>query len=418
MSRIATRRTTATVQVPTPWWEGLYIAYDAVDAGSQADSYVNRSSPGTNDATVGSAPAWARGMGWSFNGLSQYLICNVVPGENWTLLCQFSHAINGGIPAGSLKAGARRFWLWPHNMDGRNYGYDSDITLSGYVHRGMMAVTKAGGYLNGVFDGSPSPAPSNFDFLAPRIGSLNMGSPGFWSDATVLRFALHNALLSQPQIAAIYAKMTQRNYYMVAFGDSITAGSMASDAAHHWTNLVAAAKGYSLTNAGLGATVLQNTVQTTVDTIGAAADSNGRDRYVNDVLGACPDVVCILYGLNDLRLNDAAFSAANFQTDLGEIVDGLTARGIAAQSIVIGSPPYIPAASYALYPPYDGGSTVEHAAYVAACAAVAAAKGTRYIDVYQWMIDHGGDALVHADGIHPNDAGHAAIADAFLLALR
>ena len=125
----------------------------------------------------------------------------------------------------------------------------------------------------------------------------------------------------------------------------------------------------------------------------------------------------VLYGLNDLRLDDAVFTAANYQNDLGEVVDGLIAAGVDPQRIVIGSPPYIPEASYALYSPYNGGSLVKHAQYVAACATVATAKGTKYIDVYQWMADNGGDALISGDGIHPNDAGHAQIAAAFLSVL-
>ena len=47
----------------------------------------------------------------------------------------------------------------------------------------------------------------------------------------------------------------------------------------------------------------------------------------------------------------------------------------------------------------------------------ATAKGTKYIDVYQWMLDNGGDDLVSVDGVHPNDAGHAQIAAAFLSVL-
>ena len=202
---------------------------------------------------------------------------------------------------------------------------------------------------------------------------------------------------------------------MVAFGDSVTAGSGASDADHRWPNIVAYTRAWDLVNSGDGSTVTQNTVQNTVATIGAAADDNGRDTYAARVTAYSPDKVLILYGLNDLRLNDVAFTTALYQNDLGEIVDGLTGAGIAADDIVIGSPSYIPAASYALFgPDWNGGSAADHAAHVAAAAAVATAKGTRYIDVYQWMADNGGDALISGDNIHPNDAGHAQIAAAFL----
>jgi lysophospholipase L1-like esterase len=56
-------------------------------------------------------------------------------------------------------------------------------------------------------------------------------------------------------------------------------------------------------------------------------------------------------------------------------------------------------------------------AYRNAVSAVATATGTKYADVYQYMVDNGGDTLIGADGVHPNDAGHAAIAAAFLSVL-
>lgn len=142
-----------------------------------------------------------------------------------------------------------------------------------------------------------------------------------------------------------------------------------------------------------------------------------RDNYVTKVTAYSPKNVILLVGLVDLRLNDSAFTVANFQNDLGEMVDGIVSGGVAASNIVIGSPPYNTEASYATAAPYDGGSRVKHAAYTAACAAVATAKGTKYADVYQYMTDNGGDTLVGVDGVHPNDAGHAAIAAAFLAVL-
>lgn len=203
--------------------------------------------------------------------------------------------------------------------------------------------------------------------------------------------------------------------FAVFFGDSITAGTGASDAAHRWANLVAANQNYFFTNQGIVSTTLQNTVQNSVATIGGAVDNNGRDTYATRVNAYNPDKVFILYGLNDLRLNDVAFTVELFQNDLGEVVDGIVANGTAAGDIVLGSPPFV--STYASASPMDGGSAPKHAQYVAAVAAVAAAKGTRYIDVFQWMSDNGGAALISGDGVHPNDDGHQEIANAFLSVL-
>lgn len=202
----------------------------------------------------------------------------------------------------------------------------------------------------------------------------------------------------------------------MAFGDSITAGGRASDTAHAWPSLVASSLSKTPVIAAIGGTVLQNTVQNSILTIGAAAVNNGRDTYVSRLLAYSPSPICILYGLNDLRLNDVTFTADLFENDLSEIIDGLVANGFLASNIVIGSPPYMD--TYDSYgAPWDGGSSVKHAVYVAKCAAVATAKSTKYADVYQAMADNGGAALLDGDQVHPNDAGHAVIAAAFLSAM-
>ena len=202
----------------------------------------------------------------------------------------------------------------------------------------------------------------------------------------------------------------------VFFGDSVTVGGLDTQTANRWVNLVAAAKGWShWRNEGISSTPLQNSVQNKVAVIGGAVTNNGRDTYAARALAGNPSVVLILYGLNDLRLNDVGFTVANFQNDLGEVVDGLIAGGVLASNIIIGSPSHM--TRYTDYSPWNGGSAALHSQYRDACAAVAAAKSTRYIDVYQWMLDNGGDTLVDADGVHPNDAGHAAIAAAFLTVL-
>lgn len=203
---------------------------------------------------------------------------------------------------------------------------------------------------------------------------------------------------------------------MVAFGDSITAGTGASDAAHRWANIVAASLGATLTNSGISATILQNTVQNSVDTIGAAADNNGRDTYTARITGYSPKYVYILYGLNDLRLNDVAITQALFEADLTEIVTALITAGITASDIVLGSPPYTDPAQDGANSPFDGGTTSKHQLYTASVQNIAAIKGTKYADIYGAMVAGGGNDLLAVDGIHPNDTGHALIASTFLAA--
>lgn len=148
--------------------------------------------------------------------------------------------------------------------------------------------------------------------------------------------------------------------------------------------------------------------------IGGAVVNNGRDTYEARVSDYKPTYALLLYGLNDVRLNDAAITAAAYENDISEIINGLVSDGLSVANIIVGSPPYMNPAGYGLFAPWDGGSTVRHEAFVAGAAAAAAATGATYIDVYQWMIDNGGNALISGDNVHPNDAGHSAIADAFL----
>ena len=202
-------------------------------------------------------------------------------------------------------------------------------------------------------------------------------------------------------------------HIMVAFGDSVTAGQASSDSTHRWTNIVAASKSYKLTNSGLSGTTLQNTPQDIVLELGSATLNNGRDTYYERIINYNPDIVFILYGINDIRFAGSSFTVENFEHDLGEVIDGLVASGILARNIIIGSPPYLRNYNSGSAV-WSGGSVAKHLQYVAKCAAVAAAKGTKYVNVYQWMIDHGKDALLGTDGVHPNDAGHRAIADSFL----
>lgn len=269
--------------------------------------------------------------------------------------------------------------------------------------RAYIDGTRIGGKL--AMDGTWSGA------LASAIASYNTAWAWNGSGGHVAAYSIE---LTPAEMATL--AWTNRTYSAVFYGDSVTAGTGASDAAHAWRTLVAGARNWRVPiNRGTNNTVLQNSVQNSVAVLGAAVSDNGRDQYAAKVLPYESDYVLILYGLNDIRLNDAGFSAANFQTDLGEIVDGIVSNGTPASQIVIGSPPYCKA--YGSSSPWDGGSAAKHAQYVAACAAVAASKGTRYVDVYQWMIDHGGDTLISADNLHPNDAGHAAIAHAFLSVL-
>lgn len=245
------------------------------------------------------------------------------------------------------------------------------------------------------------------------IGALNQaGAPSFASAATIIDTAFMGAFLTAAQVSALRSAIrtliplrTKRK--AVFLGDSITVGQAASVYEKRWSSLISLSAGndFNEINVGISGTVLQNTTPVLA--------SNGRDRYVADVLNKNPEWVYILYGVNDLRYNGASFSDANYQNDLGEIVSGLIAGGINASKIVIGSPSYVDPTKYATFAsPYNAGSTPKHQAYRNAALAVAQLHHTRYADVYQAMVDYATPlSLLSVDGLHPNDTGHQLIAD-------
>ena len=201
---------------------------------------------------------------------------------------------------------------------------------------------------------------------------------------------------------------------LAVFGDSITAGSAASTPERRWANRLGAAFGVRLANKGIGATILQNSA----DASGRPRPDNGFSRYRRDLLGSDrADLVAILYGFNDARytLAPATLNADGFRRDYTALVNGLLAAGYAPEALVLGSPPHIPDAGLAVdgVSGFAGQSRAEFQRHVGIVAQIARDAGTYYAPVNESMAARGADALASPDHLHPNDAGHAAIAGAF-----
>ena len=200
---------------------------------------------------------------------------------------------------------------------------------------------------------------------------------------------------------------------LAVFGDSITAGSAASAPECRWANLLAAELGAQLRNKGVSGTVMQHSIMHT----GAPRPGNGRDRYEADLLGDDrADVVAILYGFNDARyvLSPSTFGHDNFVRDYREVLAGLFGGGYAPDAICLGSPPRLPDAGFAVGTEgFAGQSRAEFQRHVRAVEVIARDAGTYYAPVNEMMAAEGGDALLSPDHVHPNDAGHAKIAEAF-----
>ena len=411
----------------TRWWElpgqTCLAAYEPQGAASLAASYINLANPGTYDAAPGAAgPTWNAADGWVFDAAqSQYLTTGLLLPDTQepSIVVWFTDlAGTGGCLFGMT--GTRYLYIAPAFTG--SYAYyahgGSVITTAKLLRNGAMAVAGAQGFRFSLAEAGAFADSGTYQGKQMYIGCINGGSPRYVA-AKIRRIAVYATTLAQADLRALLARRpAMRAGQFVTYGDSITQGLYTSDDAHRWANVVAAAKGWSLQNSGIAGTVLQNTVQNTATPLGAALSNNGRDTLEVRVRNYIPQYVAILYGFNDMRFADPAFSVENFANDLGEVVDGITVTGLPADNIVIGSPPYFRADMYTgSVAPWNACSHEKHMAYIAATRSVALAKGTRFADVYAAMAAGGGDSLLNADGIHPNDAGHAVIANAFLAAL-
>lgn len=209
---------------------------------------------------------------------------------------------------------------------------------------------------------------------------------------------------------------------VVGFGDSITVGTAASDAAHRWLNIVAATLGGTLLNQGISGTVLQNSA----DSGGSARANNGRDRYVAALLGANKQEMAIIaYGVNDGRYTGApaTLNVANYKSDYREIVRGLLAAGYAQDRIVIVTPHYITDYGFTQGSAgFTGQTRVGYEAFVQAARELAIELGVFFADSYGAMKSAGAEPGLNSegsmDGIHPGDNFMAVIAAAVLAARR
>lgn len=176
----------------------------------------------------------------------------------------------------------------------------------------------------------------------------------------------------------------QQTDQIIVLGDSITGGAQASDAAHSWPNLlqvsIDAASGMTSTllNYGVGGDTSEK----------MARRLEGLERR---------GVVAILAGFNDMR---EAMDVNGYIDNLDAILDFYQ---VCARLIVVGSLPF--AIDYGA-----GSESLSHI-YSAAIQKRCAERGVLFADVHAEM-NHD-ENLIYSDGVHPNDAGHQAIKDAF-----
>ena len=189
------------------------------------------------------------------------------------------------------------------------------------------------------------------------------------------------------------AAMAARTAFL---GDSYTAGSGASATDRRFSSIVASGEGWQEINFGVGGTGFFN--ERTTGANPALAYPNRLDSVVDSQ----PATIIVTGGRNDV---------GQWNRDSKPVADNI-------ESTIRILRQRLPDARIIIVSPMGSAETPAPSAY-AAMASVerlsAIAVGAEFIDIGQPL--EGRPDLVEEDQVHPNDAGHAALADAILNAL-
>lgn len=190
------------------WHKGAIAAYDAGNATSLANSYINIVDPGTFDLTAPTfAPTWASGTGWTFDGLTQWLATGVFFEENYSMVIQFSSRSGGGYTGAN---GTNRSSIRPSAVRYRNGGTGETINSPG-ISTGVLAICGNQAFRDGVNEGitlNPwvGSGANNSQIAIGALGELSPMMASSFLNADVQKFALYDSDVSS-RMAGIYASM-------------------------------------------------------------------------------------------------------------------------------------------------------------------------------------------------------------------
>jgi lysophospholipase L1-like esterase len=193
------------------------------------------------------------------------------------------------------------------------------------------------------------------------------------------------------------------------FGDSYTTGSNAVPTTLRYSTLLAARLKLIERNLGVSGSTLMK--RTPVDPYGS---SNLIDRLSQiPTYGALKKYIVIAYGFNDMGVNNANYTPANFRIDYQQVIDTILARGWPASRIIIVSPWYASAATYSAYASTTGtpaNDRTRHLQFIDTAQATATANGATFVNAFTAQLVNDSLQLFSVDNIHPGNNGHQIIA--------
>lgn len=196
----------------------------------------------------------------------------------------------------------------------------------------------------------------------------------------------------------------------VFFGDSITYGVQASSNSNRWTTLFSGFANTIEDNHGVNSMILQNGVTPGCTPV---FDKTNIPQF-DDSYGA----LFISIGVNDVGINNGINTPEDFETTYLDVLHyAINTKGWLQKHIVLLTPYYVTSHNIYFYYNYCGTSSeadeTRHQAYVNKVLGLTSTyPDIKIINIYQTMKDEPLIATyIVADGVHPNDGGHAFIAN-------
>lgn len=204
-------------------------------------------------------------------------------------------------------------------------------------------------------------------------------------------------LLASPQEPL---KISGNAYF---FGDSITEGvAIAGD--KNWVYLVCKFTGLNGFNLGIGGSTLVGHSE------GRLVASGMYNRVAEiPVKKESDKYLFFAYGVNDILIGAPDMTEENFVSDFEYVLSKARANGWKSKDIIILNTYYFKEGDL---------KKSRQIQFNEAIKKIATKNATRFIDIESFMYDHGRNALLSWDNLHPNEVGYAVIARCIEEALR
>ena len=161
---------------------GVIAAYQPIAApdpfAARQNIAHNGARFGVYTAMPGVAPTWKAAVGWSFDGISQYLNTNLIPSDGtWSYLLRFSGAQIDAVYQGIFGLSQAGKYVAFTTVDLTNtYGFYNGAAVlarSGSFPSGIIGMANRNAYENGVLVSSSIPAWSSAPTISIYLGAIN-----------------------------------------------------------------------------------------------------------------------------------------------------------------------------------------------------------------------------------------------------